>query len=180
VIHLFLQRIAREGLHNWSAAAVTQSRAATHAALVLEGVAAEADLQSAAAEVEKALINTLEDERGRWCLAAHGEAETELSLAGIVRGAVQHVRIDRTFVVDGVRWLIDYKTGTRQGGRREEFLDNEVLRYKEQMESYAELVSRVDSRPIKIGLYFPLERGWRELSWHSQPQHPLINSAVAP
>jgi len=140
----------------------------------------ECDLAAATADVEKALINTLEDERGRWCVTSHDEADTELALAGISKGPVQHVRIDRTFVVDGVRWIIDYKTGTRQGGRREEFLDNEMSRYKQQMEGYAELMSHIDPRPIRIGLYFPLERGWREWEPELESHRPLSITAVAP
>ena len=45
------------------------------------------------------------------------------------------------------------------------FLDNEMERYKNQLESYAKLVSAFDPRPIRLGLYFPLLRGWREWSF---------------
>ena len=72
--------------------------------------------------------------------------------------------IDRTFVVDGERWIVDYKTSTHEGGDVEAFLDNEVRRYREQLEGYAELMRRIDPRPIMLCLYFPLLQERREWS----------------
>jgi ATP-dependent helicase/nuclease subunit A len=71
--------------------------------------------------------------------------------------------IDRTFVdEDGVRWIIDYKTGSHEGGGLETFLDDEKERYREQLERYARLMVQRDARPIRLALYFPLLGGWRE------------------
>jgi ATP-dependent exoDNAse (exonuclease V) beta subunit len=80
--------------------------------------------------------------------------------------------IDRTFVEHGVRWIIDYKTGIHHGTGAEAFLDNEEARYRAQMETYALVMSRIDSRPIRLGLYFPLLCGWREWSFHTWRAHP--------
>ncbi len=69
--------------------------------------------------------------------------------------------IDRTFVDEhGVRWIVDYKTGTHAGGDLEEFLDREQERYRVQLERYAALMRMLDNRPVKSGLYFPLLKGW--------------------
>jgi hypothetical protein len=112
---------------------------------------------------------TLADERGRWVLAAHSESRTEFPLSGIIDGQMRHFVIDRTFVDDsGVRWIIDYKTSTHEGGGREAFLDNERVRYHEQLERYAALVRRMDDRPIRLGIYFPLLQGWREWPFEQQ------------
>jgi hypothetical protein len=71
--------------------------------------------------------------------------------------------IDRTFIVEGVRWIIDYKTGSREGGDPDAFLDNEKIRYKEKMDRYAKIFRAFDpTLPVKLGLYFPLMNGWRE------------------
>ena len=71
--------------------------------------------------------------------------------------------IDRTFVDEnGVRWIVDYKTGTHEGGDVEAFLDREQERYRAQLEQYAALMRMLDNRPVKLGLYFPLLKGWRE------------------
>jgi hypothetical protein len=73
------------------------------------------------------------------------------------------VAIDRTFVDErGTRWIVDYKTGTHEGGDLEAFLDRERERYRPQLARYATLMRGLDSRPIRLGLYFPLLNGWRE------------------
>lgn len=161
VIHEFLQRIAREGLEHWSAGGIADEREVIMAALRSAGVA-EANAAQALEEVEHALRNTLADPRGRWCLAQHEECETEAGVSGMLHGGLHHIRIDRTFVHEGTRWIIDYKTGTREGSGLEAFLDNEARRYREQLATYAELFRQIDGRPLRIGLYFPANGGWRE------------------
>ena len=83
------------------------------------------------------------------------------------------VAIDRSFVDgDGVRWVIDFKTGSHEGGDVEAFLDNEKKRYQQQLENYASIISKLrgdaDSPvSIRLGLYFPMLGGWREWAWDS-------------
>ena len=64
--------------------------------------------------------------------------------------------LDRTFVEDGIRWIIDYKTSSHAGGDLEGFLANEADRYREQLHGYHDAMALVDKRPIKTALYFPL------------------------
>ena len=166
VIHFMLQRIAGQGIAGWNAATVAASRELISRLLRYEGVPRE-QIAAAAQEVMHALDFAVSDQRGRWCLSPHAEAESELDLSGAVGAAPQRVRIDRTFVADGVRWIVDFKTGPHQGAGNERFLDEEVARYREQLEKYAALLRPLESRPIRVGIFFPLARGWRE--W--EPQH---------
>ncbi len=62
----------------------------------------------------------------------------------------------------GIRWIIDYKTGSHLGGDPTAFIDNEQQRYQGQLERYAALMGGLEQRPIRLGLYFPLLTGWRE------------------
>ena len=73
--------------------------------------------------------------------------------------------IDRTFVDrDGTRWIIDYKTGTHEGGDVSGFLDEEQERYRAQLAAYAEAFRALEDRPVRTALYFPLvSDGWREV-----------------
>ncbi|HET7033433.1 MAG TPA: hypothetical protein VFJ48_09940, partial [Casimicrobiaceae bacterium] len=87
------------------------------------------------------------------------------ALAGIEDGAVAHIVIDRSFVADGVRWIVDFKTGAHEGADIDAFIDREVARYRDQLERYARFVRGLDARPIRLGLYFPLQRSWREWSY---------------
>ncbi|HSQ69887.1 MAG TPA: 3'-5' exonuclease, partial [Steroidobacteraceae bacterium] len=124
-----------------------------------------ANLRNAAIErCRSALALAVVDPRGRWLLdGSHREAASELALSGSLDGELVSVVIDRTFIdTSGTRWVIDYKTSTHEGAALEEFLDSEQQRYRAQLERYAELVSRLGPEPVKVALYFPLLRAWRE------------------
>ncbi len=171
VVHGFLQRIADEGLASWNRERIAAAAGMFDAELRRLGVAS-AELPVAAARVAEALIKTLDDERGRWVLADHSQAKSEWRLSGVISGGIINVAIDRTFVdSDGVRWIIDYKTGGHEGGDLGAFLDNEQKRYRGQLESYAALLQHLPSAraqdvstppAIRLGLYFPQLRAWRE------------------
>ncbi len=109
-----------------------------------------------------ALRNTIHDSRGKWILSRHENDAREFELSSVADGRARRYIVDRTFVDGGKRWIIDYKTGAHTGGDLEGFLDNEQERYRSQLEGYASLIRTMDSRPITLGLYFPLLQGWRE------------------
>ena len=154
VVHRMLQEVqAREEL------AVREDT--LRVALRSEGLDDE-KLDEALTRATVALENAVADERGRWILSGHEDDQREYTLSTVVERKVQHFVLDRTFVDDGVRWIIDYKTSTHEGSGRDAFLDNEQTRYREQMESYARAMRALDPRPIRLGLYFPLVQGWRE------------------
>jgi hypothetical protein len=86
----------------------------------------------------------------------HDEARSELRLTLRAGAALEHIRLDRTFVADGKRWIVDFKTSTHEGGGLDAFLDSEVARYAPQLERYAAAVAASDWRPLQLALYFPL------------------------
>jgi ATP-dependent exoDNAse (exonuclease V) beta subunit len=91
------------------------------------------------------------------------EAASELALTAWLDGEFVNVRIDRTFVDDeGTRWIVDWKTGTHEGGDVPRFLAQEVERYAAQLERYARVVRLFDPRPQRVGLYFPMLDAWQE------------------
>ena len=166
VVHRWLLRIADDGLAGWSPARIAEREPAFRIALVRLGVPAP-ELAAAVGAVGNALANVLQDERARWLLGPWSEARSEYPLSGVLDGRVVNVVLDRTFVDnDGARWIVDYKTSLHAGGEREAFLDSERLRYTAQLMRYARLLAKTESRPVKLGLYFPLLRGWRE--WEFQ------------
>jgi ATP-dependent exoDNAse (exonuclease V) beta subunit len=122
------------------------------------------ELEQAMTEVGGALLNMIGDERGRWLIdRGHTEAHNEYAITGLYRGTLSSAVLDRTFVTaDGVRWIVDYKTSRHEGGDPDAFLDRERERYRAQLEKYAELLGAMEARPIRLGLYFPLLKGWRE------------------
>lgn len=118
----------------------------------------DGDLERAAAEVIEALTRTVGDERGRWILArGHREAASELALTGMSGGRLTSVVIDRSFIdEEGTRWVIDFKTSRHEGGRLEEFIGQELERYRGQLEVYAALARGMGPEPVRAALYFPL------------------------
>jgi ATP-dependent helicase/nuclease subunit A len=126
----------------------------------------EPDLQRAAATVVEALSQTVTNERGRWIFnATHREARSEWALTGIAAGRLTNVVIDRSFVdTDGTRWVIDFKTSRHEGGGLEAFLDQEVTRYRAQLETYVALAEAMGAEPVRAGLYFPLLGVFREIT----------------
>ena len=161
VVHDCAQQMARQGLDYWPPARIRSSRARFRILLANAGVS-PADLDAAADRVTDGLLSFVEDSRARWILAPHEEHRSEFEITGWLDGRLVASRIDRTFVAEGVRWIVDYKTSEHKGGRIETFLENEKIRYREQLERYARILALTESRPIRVGLYFPLLRRWIE------------------
>jgi ATP-dependent exoDNAse (exonuclease V) beta subunit len=125
----------------------------------------EKDLERATRTVQDALIRTLNDERGRWIFSSvHRDARSELALTGVADGQLLNIIIDRTFVdASGTRWVIDFKTSRHEGGNLEAFLDEELARYRPQLERNIALARVLGSEPVRAALYFPLLSRFREL-----------------
>ncbi len=163
VVHRYLLRIARDGVARWDAARLRGLHDTFLRQLARRGVA-QHECEAAARRVAQALANTLADARGRWLLdGGHADARSEFAVSGMLGGRFVNLALDRTFVDEnGTRWIVDYKTGVHTGAGLDAFLDREQERYRPQLERYARLVSGLDARPIRLGLYFPLLGGWRE------------------
>ncbi|MXZ80121.1 MAG: AAA family ATPase [Gammaproteobacteria bacterium] len=163
IVHRCLQQMAAEGIERWDAARISGWRGYFRDSLFSVGVG-EDSIEEAGELVRLALTATLEDPKGRWIMSnEHGEAKSEYALSGICQGNLVNIVIDRTFVDrNGTRWIVDYKTSRHESGDVDDFLDNQQERYRDQMERYAEIMSSFETRPIRLGLYFPLLKGWRE------------------
>ncbi len=163
VVHEMLRHMGRDGVAAWDEDRVRRARRGWERLLLGLGVPPD-ELEAASARVGQALGNVLEDPRGRWILdAGQTDARSEYALRAIAGGRVVGAVIDRTFVAeDGVRWIVDFKTGTHEGADLETFLDREQVRHRAQLEGYAALMAQREERPIRLGLYFPLVTGWRE------------------
>ena len=97
-------------------------------------------------------------------------ARAEWRLTGVQDGKLVNIAIDRTFVdANNVRWIIDFKTGSHEGGDVAAFLDNEQSRYRAQLDVYAAILNAMEEgsqpREIRLGLYFPMLKEWREWGW---------------
>jgi ATP-dependent helicase/nuclease subunit A len=160
LVHAELQTMDRERIDE---AAIRARAAGYHQWLAAHGVPAER-LTQAVARVTEALLAVLRDARGRWILAAgYRDDWREHALSGSLDNQLHHVVFDRSFIDAGERWVIDYKTSQHQGGGLEEFLDREVERYRPQLLRYGQLARKLGPEAVRLGLYFPLMRAWREV-----------------
>lgn len=121
-------------------------------------------IQSSIDKLQLAVNSMREDPRGLWILdGRHRQARNEWPLSALINGRLENLIIDRTFIDEhGVRWIIDYKTSTHEGAGLDEFIDSEYQRYRSQLDNYAAVLRLSESNPIRLGLYFPLLRAWRE------------------
>ena len=124
-------------------------------------------------EIIAVLKQTLSDQQGRYILENHQDAVSEFSLERRLEQQVKFFTIDRSFIdSDGMRWIVDYKTTTHQGAGRDDFLLQQKEIYREQLENYASLFAKIETRPIKLVLYFTQYQ--KQISWDWQ--NPSLNS----
>ena len=163
LVHMQLEQIARRGMGFWRDRERGQLRREFSSFLRSYGVST-AEVEMHVDKVMRAIDTTVSSERGCWILASHFEQKCELPLTGVVEGKVVHAVIDRTFVADGYRWVIDYKMSQPRGDESADaFMSREAKHYLTQLNIYTQLL-KLDSDylPIKAALYFPVIDGWYE------------------
>jgi ATP-dependent exoDNAse (exonuclease V) beta subunit len=159
VVHRWLQRIADDAASGWDEARIERLRPVIGAALAARDVRA-AERDAAVERAVTALARALADPQGRWLLGPHPEAATEYRVTGRIDGAIRRLVVDRLFRdAAGARWVVDYKTSQHEGADVEGFLERERERYSAQLARYGRALGDVD----RLGLYFPLLAGWREV-----------------
>ena len=165
VVHRFLQIISQQLERANDPEALLSELAGwsprLHAALRGEGLA-PSHAQREAPRALTALSNALTDPLGRWILSPHPRAANERSLAT----STGVLRADRLFLAgpaplapgDDTIWIVDFKT-TEQGSRpRDVFEQEELLKYRPQLERYASIQRQIaDGKPnIQLALFYPL------------------------
>jgi len=157
VLHACFKTLADQGLKHWSPSTLNGFEPKLKTALQAEGLS-PTQIESTARIGMKALRNITEDETGRWILEKHEDAHSEYPLTGYIKHRYINKTLDRTFVdLEGVRWIIDYKTGEHQGANLDYYFAEEKKRYKSQLDRYEELLKlKGENRPIKKALYYPL------------------------
>ena len=170
LVHRVLQRIAETGLDSWvEAGGFARHRDWCERQLREVGISGR-EAQPVVARVERAVTRCVASVEGRWVLSAHAEAGCEVALTALLDGRLYNLVLDRTFIADDVRWIIDYKTSTHSGGDLAGFLESEKSRYRGQLERYRAALALTETRPIRTALYFPL---LDKLVTLDEPEAPL-------
>ncbi len=166
LVHLSLERLSSLADAELSSFNLSQWQAWWEHYLARRIPIAERD--TALERVQQSVANILQDDRGRWLLSnQREEAVSEFCLSRIGDdGRLRELIVDRSFVDEGTRWIIDYKSGTpAQGESVEAFLDYQQAQYKSQLMSYCEALMGMDGKPTKMALYFTALPLWHECDY---------------
>ena len=169
VLHAMFERIATIGREQWQPENNTKTM--WHL-LMKEGLSGDI-LDSALQRCQTGLENMLKSERGTWILSnKHHDAHCEWAISHISSShsvRVSHYIIDRSFEDEsGIRWIIDYKTASHEGGNLEHFLNEECQRHQNQLQRYALALRAMGYQNLRLALYFPMLDAWRE--WEAFPE----------
>ncbi len=156
VLHRVLEEVGRVGIEQMADKHLDRLRGRIGGLLQAMGTGAAA-LAESTQIVESAFDRTLASETGRWILSGeHPAHDCELALSGVVDGQLVNAVIDRTFVDrDGVRWIIDYKSGHAEDEDIEGFLAREADHYQDQLATYRRLFQQQGETEIRTALYLP-------------------------
>jgi len=161
VIHQQLEFTDKAQLESWKRFVNLDSIKAN---LIQFGLPAERS-EEAAERTGQILRNMANDDRAAWLFDPHHHsAVSEWALSCYHDEQLANYIIDRSFIdAQGIRWIVDFKTSSHQGGDTDKFLDSEELRYADQLNRYGWLVQNLEpEREIRLGLYFPAMSAWRE------------------
>ncbi|MEH6466762.1 MAG: 3'-5' exonuclease, partial [Porticoccus sp.] len=156
VLHRILRQIVVEGVSTWNLDTINSRKPFWDIQLRQLGIT---QTDEALGLISRAVSSCLENETSQWLLnSQHTDSQCEYAIGYITeKGKSKTVVLDRTFVADGVRWIIDYKMAEpAKDESQKEFLSHQTQQYKAQLEHYAAICCQVDNRPIKTALYFPL------------------------
>jgi len=111
---------------------------------------------------EEVLNKTFSDETNAWIFDnSHQQSQCEQIIffmennTGDIDDLKQYV-IDRSFISDGVRWIIDYKTSEPKFGQNiNDFCSEQEKIYRQQLTAYAKCYQQLEKCPQKLALYFP-------------------------
>jgi ATP-dependent exoDNAse (exonuclease V) beta subunit len=150
LVHAYLEMVARDGLDAWPVERVSSLRASMEVWLMQQGCG-DRDSAQGAERAGVMLATTLASEEGRWVLKAREVAAAELALVKVSDGGTPIATtsvVDRTFVEDGVRWIIDYKTAMPTID-----LTTHTEYYRDQLSRYADLFVD-EGLPIRTAIFY--------------------------
>jgi ATP-dependent exoDNAse (exonuclease V) beta subunit len=154
-VHRTLKQIANEGVPAWPAERLQRLPSTWSAQLKELGLLVS---KEEIGGMGQAISNMLADPKGLWILDTHSQAACEqvLGYSSTVAGHGGVSIVDRTFVEDGVRWVIDYKFSAPETGEQTSvFVQRQIGSYQAQLRHYASLYRHMERLTVRCALYFP-------------------------
>lgn len=119
------------------------------------------ELEQARETVLECFGSMLKDPRGRWLLEDHERGASELALVMLEDGEARSYAVDRTFLAEGVCWIVDYKTSALpKGVNVDTYLHGQRTTYLDQLRGYGRALAQFTAEPIRLALYYPQFGGW--------------------
>jgi ATP-dependent exoDNAse (exonuclease V) beta subunit len=150
--HRYMEIIAQQGLADWPLCRISALLPAMRHWLRQQGHA-ESLAHEAAAKVEQLLAASLNSAEGQWVLQARDGAAVELALMKLTNEDAKKHIVDRTFIDNGTRWIIDYKTTELSAATTIEDLQSAAESHRKQLEIYTTLFDDEDL-PLKTAIFF--------------------------
>ena len=116
----------------------------------------KSQLEAVLDSTENNLLNCIEDSHNNWIFDKQlKDSSTELEISRQSQNYVEDFVIDRSFIDDsGNRWIIDYKTASRNADEEvDSFIARQLDQHSSQLENYRELFLQMEDRPAKTALY---------------------------
>ncbi|MGB4347060.1 MAG: 3'-5' exonuclease, partial [Burkholderiaceae bacterium] len=155
LVHRYLEMIATDGLDAWPVSRIEDAQARFKQWFEIHGYGPQ-ECSRATDDVKNNLVSAVSSTTGRWILGPHASAECEAGITTTENGVSRSHIVDRTFIENGTRWVIDYKTTRYKGEDLEVFLKERAESYREQMVRYASL-DQSAGQALKVAIYFVSE-----------------------
>jgi ATP-dependent exoDNAse (exonuclease V) beta subunit len=106
--------------------------------------------------IEKTLEKLLHDNGLKWIFSHdYTECHSEYPITSISQGKIHEHIIDRTLVDNnGVRWIIDYKTGIPVNEEEADFIIKQKIAHESQLYRYRSLFAELENRKTKTAILF--------------------------
>jgi ATP-dependent exoDNAse (exonuclease V) beta subunit len=150
--HLYLQLIADNGVENWSTSRLASLTSAMRRWFKQKAYDT-ATIEQAVKRVQHLLATALASEQGQWILQNRTSAASELAIELSHDQVTTKKIVDRTFIKEGVRWVIDYKSVELANDSAALTLKAITAQYQEQLDAYASLFES-QGLPIQKAIFF--------------------------
>ncbi|MCG8413354.1 MAG: PD-(D/E)XK nuclease family protein, partial [Pseudomonadales bacterium] len=117
----------------------------------------DGELEALVLSMEATVKRTVGNDKISWLFDSQlTDSQCELPLSRKHEGYLSNRVVDRTFLdSDGVRWVIDYKTGKPNVDEAEaEFIEKQKALHKDQLRDYKRLFEELESSEIRTALLF--------------------------
>lgn len=154
--HFYLQLIADNGIEHWPASRINSLNPAMQRWFKQRNYDAK-KAEIGTDRVNALLQTTLDSEQGRWVLQQRESAASELAIEQALEQTSQQLVskkiIDRTFIEDGIRWVVDYKSVALPSDTSDAGLHKVASQYQAQLDGY-ELLFKEEKLPTQKAIFF--------------------------